>query len=489
MDKKIQEIKKEQDTDKDLKIRELEEEIKKLKEEKPIKEEGWHLRDKAIKGYFRTWELGVHKDNKDLVGFFENHEKEIINQLEREQEELTNYKFSLVTKIKMVYITKDGEETYTDHFYGRSNQNIVLTPKDIPKQISHAQQKIQEKLEKYTRNRTGGTVDEIERVYIDIAKYSPLKGSSYIDLPPYYKNKKAIINVKNKDDKCLLWSLLSALCHDQVKHHPERVSNYEKYTLNFDGISQPTPISEISKVEMMNNLAINVYGNNEKCNGIIVHRLSDMPKEFKRINLFLFVNEEGRSHYMWIKDFNKLLHDQTKYKGKKYPCERCLHLFSRKDLLEEHREDCLGIAGKPKDEMPKEGNNFIYFKNIQNKMMVPYVIYADFESINRPVTNVLQNPEKSSTTITQIHEICSYGYVVSRCDGSVYEPVIYRGKNAAEKFLKALQKEEIKIRKNLEKITPIEMTDKDNTKHNNAQKCWICEKGNFTEENQKIIVI
>ena len=122
MDKKIQEIKNENDLLERIKM--LEEENRKLKEEKeereekPIKTESdnnWHLRDKSTKGYFRTWELGVKKNNKDLLMFFNKHEKEIIDKMEREQEDLTNYKFSLVTKIKMEYVTKDTE-TYTDHF-------------------------------------------------------------------------------------------------------------------------------------------------------------------------------------------------------------------------------------------------------------------------------------------------------------------------------------------------------------------------------------
>ena len=94
---------------------------------------------------------------------------------------------------------------------------------------------------------------------MNIAKYEPLKGSSYIPLPEALANKKAIINVKNDDNKCLEWALKSAL-------HPAKnnVSNKYSYTkfpdLNMDYIAFSTPISQIPKVEKQNNLAINVYG-------------------------------------------------------------------------------------------------------------------------------------------------------------------------------------------------------------------------------------
>ena len=41
--------------------------------------------------------------------------------------------------------------------------------------------------------------------------YKPLKGETYIPLPKALANKKAIINIQNKDNKCFLWCVLRAL--------------------------------------------------------------------------------------------------------------------------------------------------------------------------------------------------------------------------------------------------------------------------------------
>ena len=77
--------------------------------------------------------------------------------------------------------------------------------------------------------------------------------------------------------------------------------------------------------------------------------------------------------------------------------------------------------------MPPEGS-YIRFKNHQNQMPVPYVIYADFESI------IKQKTEKAGdkSEINSKHEACGFGYQVVRYDGQTEKPVIYRGKDVVE---------------------------------------------------------
>jgi hypothetical protein len=65
-------------------------------------------------------------------------------------------------------------------------------------------------------------------------RYNPLRGRSYIPLPQSLANKKAIINVKNKDNKCFLWSILVAL-HPTDKD-PQRVSKYKQWEHEFDEV-------------------------------------------------------------------------------------------------------------------------------------------------------------------------------------------------------------------------------------------------------------
>lgn len=62
----------------------------------------------------------------------------------------------------------------------------------------------------------------------------------------------------------LMWSLLSVL--HLVNTHPEIITYYKIYEneLKLYGIKFPIKKEDISKIEKMNNLAINVYGNVKK---------------------------------------------------------------------------------------------------------------------------------------------------------------------------------------------------------------------------------
>eukprot|EP01050_Picozoa_sp_SAG11_P064450 SAG11_NODE_44418_length_155_cov_105.892857_1_plen_51_part_11 len=51
--------------------------------------------------------------------------------------------------------------------------------------------------------------------------------------------------------------------------------------------------------------------------------------------------------------------------------------------------------------MPKKDEAFVQFKNTQNKIKAPYVIYADFECLTRPIQKCDKNPNESSTQAYQ----------------------------------------------------------------------------------------
>ena len=89
-------------------------------------------------------------------------------------------------------------------------------------------------------NYGSGWINElIESQYINISTYTPLSGSSYMDLPVELKTpKKGLINIKNKDKKCFLWFYVRHLSNK----HPERMKKTDKKIaeeLNYYGIEFP----------------------------------------------------------------------------------------------------------------------------------------------------------------------------------------------------------------------------------------------------------
>jgi len=114
-------------------------------------------------------------------------------------------------------------------------------------------------------------------------------------------------------------------------------------------------------------------------------------------------------HYVYIKDFNRLMYNFTNHKETKHFCMCCLHCFSSKTLLERHSPDCFALNGTQAIDMPAKGSK-IYFKNHHRMQPVPFVIYADFEALTEKIDSCQPPKEKSATSTYQRHRACGYGY-------------------------------------------------------------------------------
>ena len=409
----------------------------------------------------------------DPRAFLEGVRPQIHHKLEEEIKALNCIKFQLALKVQLRKENPDGSEEYTDPVLCHKQEAILQKSEIEGAGLNQAFPHLLELLEKWTQRGSGWIIDRVEALWLNIARYQPLRGGSYIQLPVAVLNKKAVINLKNKDDHCLRWALRAARANP-TPQNPQRITWYsDKDDLNFEGIDAPTPVSQILRVERQNNLAINVFGWDK---GVIVHYISKQPQEAPRINLLL-IEQAGKFHYAWIKDLNRLLHDQSKCNDRKHFCERCLHGYTREDLLEVHKPECHGIGQTAvRVEMSEEGKNKLAFQNHHKKLPAPYIIYADFEALTAKVEGPELDPTKSNTQRTQHHEACSYSYIVIQCDGQTERPVEYRGPNAAEHFLESLQEEERKIKGVLADPKAMRMMREDWHAFSTAEKCHVCDK-------------
>ena len=259
--------------------------------------------------------------------------------------------------------------------------------------------------------------------------------------------------------------------------NPIRPSSYPtKDGLNFTGIDFPTPVSQIDRLERPNtNLAINVFGwENEH---VVVHRISETP----RINLMLTKQGEN-THYSLVKRLSALLFDQSKNSNSKHFCERCLHGYWERELLERHKPECKGLLKSPtRTEMPKEGENKMAFKNFYKQMKAPFTVYADFECVLRKIDTCEPNNKKSFTVKTEKHEPSGFSYVVVRSAGHTKGPYTYRGEDAVYAFLSYLLNEEIEMHKDMANKRKLVMTNEDWQKYRNAAEYHICNKSLYKD--------
>ena len=404
------------------------------------------------------------------------------------EEELTHhqYKANLVFHVEFMKNNPSGLAKTTEAYF-RSDVMTILSAHAIDAAVQKAFTDIEKRIEKWTREGSGWTVTKVLNVYLDFAKYTPLKGSSYVDLPTYLRKKKAIINVKNNDNKCLEWALLFSLypAHD----NPHRVSKYKDHEneLNFAGVGFPVTLKDIPKVEKQNSLAINVFGYSESAGIHPLYITKDNDKS--PINLLLITKvKDGKtnSHYTWIKNFNRLCSAKNKHNGETFFCLRCITPHSSERTLQDHLIYCRGVDAAPCHavfpQKTKDTNPTIEFKNIQNMMKAPYVIYADTESIIKPTDNPGPNTD-TNTVQTSEHVPCSFAYTVVRSDGKVVSEQLYRGEDCMDVFFEQLEGELDEIREDLKHIRPMNMTQDDREAHDAADKCWLC-GGVFKEYEQ-----
>ena len=196
-----------------------------------------------------------------------------------------------------------------DNAYFTSGIYINLKSTDVEKLIDKCVKKIIEDLESYQKNGSGWYFKEVVQLEIHTVDFNPTEGSSYIPLPDWIKNKRAIVNIENKDEKCFLWCILRYL--HPTERDEERLTGLKKYefSLNTEGIDFPMRLKHISKFEKLNPslLGINVFSVNDNKK---FYPLRMAEKDcLNTIDLF-FYEQDGISHYSLIKNFTRLVKTQ-----------------------------------------------------------------------------------------------------------------------------------------------------------------------------------
>ena len=318
-------------------------------------------------------------------------------------------------------------------------------------------------------------------------KYSPLKGSSYVLLPKCIQAKKACINVRNNDNQCFKYAILSALYPSDI--NTNRVTHYRQYEdkLNFAGIEFPVKLKDISKFEKLNDISVNVYmlrmfGAKFEVSPCHI----TLNKRERHVNLLIvqdfYIDEyeenncgdDGnlpRYHYVWIKNMSRLLNAQlSKSHGKSFHCDRCLQIFYDEDRLKIHEEDCKNDC---RINLPDPKDNILKFEDYKKSERIPFIIYVDFECL-------LQKTENENAF--QLHQAYSMGYYL-KCsfnnELSGYNSFRQEEGNcitAAEWFVQELKFIGEKIDALYKFPKPMKLSDLEELSFQKATICHICQK-------------
>ena len=413
-------------------------------------------------------------DIYDGLSFLKEAKNSIINVLESNR----GIKARLYFNCVMVRIA--GGYEVRDNSYFHSGLKIILENTNVEEVYEEMVDEIEEAIQKAAAQGTGWRLESIIDIKLYTAEWEPLNASSYMELPTYLKNKKAIINMKNQDNKCFLWSVLRAL--NPIEKNEERVDKdliSKQDTLNMKGIKYPVSLRDIDKFESLNsNISITVLGYNEN-EKVYVLKVSKYTGCEHHITLMLIRNEEN-SHYCLVNDLSALLASQiSNHKSTRHFCLRCLNSFNCKKSLDDHKEFCY-VHECTKINMPEKGT-MLNFKNFPHSEKVPFIIYADTEALIKEMHNCDPNPQISYTKKYQKHEPVSFSYYIKCFDNSVCEPILRtytksatEEEDAMEIFIKWLE-EDVRALANI-KDKEMVFTEEDRKRFNKESECWICKE-------------
>ena len=102
------------------------------------------------------------------------------------------YKATLVMKVEMTKTTPDGKSKNMSPYFA-SKPLMITSQQDIEPVIRQAHQRIDSQIDRWTTEGSGWAVIRVMCLYVNIAKYQPLTGSSYVELPPTLKHKKVML--------------------------------------------------------------------------------------------------------------------------------------------------------------------------------------------------------------------------------------------------------------------------------------------------------
>jgi hypothetical protein len=384
-------------------------------------------------------------------------------------------KWYLSTQLELYKENDEGQETATVQPHFRSRTYATLNQDTLSEHaLNEGFQKMAQSLESYLRDSSGWLVRKVIHLKIHTVVYAPLGGSSYMTLPASFRRSSGILNIRNKDQKCFTWCILASLYPSETQ--PERVSHYEhrEHELHMTGIPYPVSIGHLDKFESLNSsLSINVFA----LDGIdiVPLKITSHRGRLHHVNLLLLQNEKT-SHYCLIHDLNKFLSRTKSHANKHFFCCYCLTGYTRSDLLQDHIPYC-SIHGAQRVKLPEPEDNILKFQEFDRQLRVPFVIYADFETLNKKIHSCAPDPSRSSTTHDTLLEPCSFAYKIVCIDPQYTTPtVLYRGPDAAQKLIERLLEEKAEIEDILFDIAPMRLTPEDRRDFSEATSCCICDQ-------------
>ncbi len=207
--------------------------------------------------WLRVWKINIpeaDRNNKDLYTFARKNKKKFNDLLVSEINDLQSLKASFGLEVKFS-MQRDGVTQHMQHYFRENEPHVfsIHNKDQIKRELDRFVEKTKGEIEAWSERGSGWVIESITEPYVNVARYQPLRGGTFLPLPANLTKKKAIINVRNKDNECLKWALRAALFPPKDGKNQQRPSKYPVDDgINYVGIDFPTPVKQIDKQKPRN---------------------------------------------------------------------------------------------------------------------------------------------------------------------------------------------------------------------------------------------
>ena len=293
---------------------------------------------RALNGYTKSYEIGI-ESNFSVLEQLQNTRLATTRYFDHIFNQLGGFKF--VETLVVNFVKPGNDEENRDSIFINSSQQTVINSTDFLPSLNMSQQQIMARIGRWMNQGSGYIINSVNDRYINVVKYNPLGGNSYIPLPPELQHpRKRLINMENENDECFRWCHIRHL--NPQERNPQRIKSSDRelaQRLIYNGVEFLVSVKDYNKIEAQYSINIDAFGyEGKQFFPIYVSK----QKNTDELNLVLITDGE-KQHYVLIKDFNQMMYNISKSHHSKHFCMYCLQHFTTKSGLDRHKENCLII--------------------------------------------------------------------------------------------------------------------------------------------------
>ena len=148
--------------------------------------------------------------NADVLQAFRELEPRIMDTYLEQLQQSRNIRSYMSMEVTYSRIGVDGERYETRATF-QSRIRVIVNENLLQEDVAAMMREIYEHSQEFEAQGSGWSIQTIENVQLHNTKYKPLAASSYFPTPKEILLTRAVLNIKNDDEKCIVWCILAQL--------------------------------------------------------------------------------------------------------------------------------------------------------------------------------------------------------------------------------------------------------------------------------------